>query len=219
MDPKSLGWLGAEAASLKDLAPHGRAWLDPGHAPATRVTGRWSDGAPFIVERDVGRGLAVTVTLPSSIAISDLALRPGFVALVDHWVEAARQRRGLTESVAGVSWVFGTERPSNRGAGRPAPSRGVAGAGTRGHSGAPRQLPSDIGGPPGAPHRDARSPKRSPPIPLPPPKAAATSAAGPGLELTDVSREVAFVLVALLGLELGLRALRALRVDARARFR
>jgi len=215
MDPASLGWLGAEAASLADLAPHGRAWLDPGRSPTTRVTARWSDGAPFIVERDVGRGLIVTITLPTSISVSDLGLRPGFVALVDHYIEVARQRRGLTESVAGSSWVFGAERPRIVGPGGPLP---VEESSDRGRVATPALHGSyrvSIGS-----HDEVRTvtldPQELTADPRAPPGGSASVTGGQQQELTDVSLEAALLLIGLLGLELGLRAR---RVDARAGFR
>ncbi|HEV8547809.1 MAG TPA: VWA domain-containing protein [Polyangiaceae bacterium] len=214
-DVASLGWLGAEAASLGELAPRGRAWIDPGHAPGTNVTAKWSDGAPFIVERDLGRGLIVTVTLPSSIAVSDFGLRPGFVALIDHLIESARQRRGLTHSVAGTTWAFGAERPRIVGPGGPLPLEDNP---ERGRVAIPTLH--------GAYHLslDGREETRTVTLdpqeitadPQPPPKNTAVAASGAERELTDVSVEAGFLLAALLGLEL---ALRALRVDARARFR
>ena len=110
--PESLGWLGREAASLTDLAPEGRALFDAGRIPGARVLASFDDGAPFLVERELGRGLVSTLSLPSSASESDFALRPGFVALLDHYLDAARKRRGLTQSSAGVPWNFGGERPS-----------------------------------------------------------------------------------------------------------
>ena len=214
-DPSSLGWLGSEASSLADLGAHGRTWLDPGREPGTRVTAKWADGAPFVVERDLGRGLIVTITLPTSIAVSDMALRPGFVALVDHYIEAARQRRGLTESVAGSAWVFGTEKPRIVG---PEGPLAVEQSLDRGRVATPAVAGTyrvSVGS-----HEQVRTvtldPQEITADPRPPPKASAESAGGPGLELTDVSREAALFLVALMGLEL---LLRARRVDARARFR
>jgi hypothetical protein len=112
---ETLGWLGPEAASLTDVAPEGRALFDAGRTPGARVLGTFDDGAPFLVERDLGRGLVSTIALPSSAAESDFALRPGFVALLDHYLDAARQRRGLAQSAAGMPWSFGGERPNIQG--------------------------------------------------------------------------------------------------------
>ena len=214
-DVASLGWLGTEGASLAELNPHGRAWVDPGRSPATRVTGKWSDGAPFSIERDVGRGLLVTVTLPSSLAVSDFALRPGFVALVDHFIEGARQRRGLTHSLAGATWAFGTERPRIVGPEgvvplRDSPDRGrVATPAVHGTYRIALGSREEI-------RTVTLDPQEITADPQAPPRAAAATTGGPGLELTDMSREAAYFLALLLGLEL---LLRVRRVDARARFR
>jgi hypothetical protein len=113
--PGSLGWVGPEAASLSELAPEGRVLLDPGRLRDARVIGEFTDGAPFVIERKLGRGTAVTVTLPSSPAQSDFALRPGFVALLDHYVTEAKQREGVRRSVVGATWAFGSGRPSVQG--------------------------------------------------------------------------------------------------------
>jgi len=214
-DVASLGWLGAEAQSLADLKPEGRTWLDVGRAPGSRVTATWSDGAPLVVERDLGRGLVVTVTLPSSVAVSDLALRPGFVALLDHWLETARRRRGLSQSVAGTSWTFGTERPTV--VGPEGPLRLVE-LPDRGRSATPvlhgsYRLTTERG-------EELRTVTLDPgeitQEPVPPPKNASPQANAASAELLDASSEVAWALLALLGLEL---ALRAWRVDARPGFR
>ena len=61
---------------------------------------------PFMLDRPIGRGVAMTVGLPSSAAQSDLALRPGFLALLDHVIEQALRRSGPRRSVAGTTWSF-----------------------------------------------------------------------------------------------------------------
>ncbi|HEY3494557.1 MAG TPA: VWA domain-containing protein, partial [Polyangiaceae bacterium] len=109
---ESFGWLGPEAGGLAELAPEGRALLDAGRVPGARVLAAWSDGAPFMVERTLGRGRVVTLTLPSSVRESDFALRPGFVALLDHFLQTAKLGRGLGRSAPGSVWSFGTARPT-----------------------------------------------------------------------------------------------------------
>jgi hypothetical protein len=103
---KSVAWLGAAGASLSALAPRGRARLDSALPPGARVTGRWSDEAPFGFEQDFGRGLAITLSLPTSPDESDFPLRPGFLALLEHVVESAERRAGPRRSVAGAAWTF-----------------------------------------------------------------------------------------------------------------
>ncbi len=106
VDVKSMSWLGADAESLADIAPRGRARLDGEGLAGARVAARWQDGRPFILERSQGRGLVASVALPSSVDQSDFALRPGFLALLDHVVGEAEQRSGPRRSKAGTPWLF-----------------------------------------------------------------------------------------------------------------
>ncbi len=203
-DVASLGWLGAEAKSLADVRPSGRALLDVGHTTGARVTATWTDGAPLLVERELGRGLVTTVTLPSSVSVSDFALRPAFVALLDHWLDAARRRRGLTTSVAGTSWSFGADRPVVTGPEGPlrlveTPDRGrIATPVVRGSY----RLTSERG-------EEIRTvgiePEEITLEPTPPPPGATVAASAPSGQLLDASAEVAYALLALLGLEVLLR--------------
>jgi hypothetical protein len=105
-DVSSLAWLGIEAQSLQDVSPKGRARLDTALAPGAEVVGRWSDGKVMITRQERGRGLLLTVGLPVSIEVSDLSLRPGFLALLDHLVGEALRRRGPRTSEAGSEWWF-----------------------------------------------------------------------------------------------------------------
>jgi hypothetical protein len=69
---------------------------------------RWSDGGAFLLETPIGRGLMLVAALPASVDISDFALRPGFLALLDHTLAEAGRRSGPPRSSAGVSWLFAT---------------------------------------------------------------------------------------------------------------
>jgi hypothetical protein len=106
IDSASFGWLGAESESLKDLSPKGRARLDSALVPGAQVVGRWSDGKVLMTRQERGRGLLFSVGLPVSIEVSDLALRPAFLALLDHLVSEALRRRGPRASEAGTEWWF-----------------------------------------------------------------------------------------------------------------
>lgn len=105
-DVASFDWLGIEAESLKDLAPKGRARLDTALLPGAEVVGRWSDGKVLVARQERGRGLLFSVGLPVSVEASDLSLRPGFLALLDHMVGEALRRRGPRASEAGTEWSF-----------------------------------------------------------------------------------------------------------------
>jgi Mg-chelatase subunit ChlD len=109
VDVGSLGWLGAEAESLKELAPKGRTRLDTALLPGAEVVGRWSDGKVLITRQERGRGLLFSVGLPVSVEVSDLPLRPAFLALLDHMVSEALRRRGPRASEAGTEWWFPTK--------------------------------------------------------------------------------------------------------------
>jgi hypothetical protein len=210
----SLGWLGAEAASLSDLGLEGRVLIDAGRLRDARVVGEFSDGAPFVIERKLGRGTAVTVTVPGSPAESDFALRPGFVALLDHFVTEAKQRKGVRRSVVGATWAFAEGRPIIQGPEGPLELREAANQG-RVASPALRGL-----------YRVAESGSDelrtvildSTEIaaePRPPPAQAMADAAPGRARGVDASNEFGWLLVALLTIELGLRAVRASRGRSR----
>jgi von Willebrand factor type A domain/Aerotolerance regulator N-terminal len=106
VDLGSFGWLGVEAESLQELAPKGRARLDTALLPGADVVGRWGDGKVLVARQERGRGLLYSVGLPVSVEVSDLPLRPGFLALLDHLVGEGLRRRGPRSSEAGTDWSF-----------------------------------------------------------------------------------------------------------------
>ncbi|MGK4007670.1 VWA domain-containing protein [Sorangium sp. So ce1036] len=106
VDPATAGWLGPSAAGLADVAPRGRATLDPAATEGAEVLARWKDGAPFLVRRPLGRGVVLLMTLPLSTEESDVALRPAFLSLLDGFVGAARARGGARRIAAGEAWTF-----------------------------------------------------------------------------------------------------------------
>ncbi|HYQ14592.1 MAG TPA: VWA domain-containing protein, partial [Polyangiaceae bacterium] len=111
VDVASFNWLGAEAESLKDLASKGRARLDSALVPGAQVVGRWSDGKVLVTRQERGRGLLFSIGLPVSVEVSDLALRPAFLALLDQMVGEALRRRGPRASQAGTEWWFPATGP------------------------------------------------------------------------------------------------------------
>jgi len=98
--------LGEGTRSLEELEAKHRATLAPSDATRFDVLVPWKDGAPLVARRTVGRGEAWIVTLPFAVEGSDLVLRPGFLALLDAFVERARAHAAPRRSDAGQAWIF-----------------------------------------------------------------------------------------------------------------
>ncbi len=205
IDVKSLSLLGTEAPSLAELSLRGRARLDGADLGTSRVLGRFSDGKPWLIERDLGRGALFALGLPSSVDESDFALRPAFLALLDHFVTQATRRTGPKRSPAGAEWALPDERAKVVGPEGPITLRDasrekVASPDTRGlyrvsydkmiQSRVVVLDPSEV----------LAAPRAAPP------NTATERASGRGS--VDVSGETALALVSLLALELLLRVLR-----------
>ena len=103
-------FFGEAASSLADLAPKGRAKLAEQDVSAYEPLLRWSDGGPLVARRARGRGAFWLTTLPFSVETSDLALRPGFLALLDAFVTEAKQRATPRRGDVGVPWTFAGAR-------------------------------------------------------------------------------------------------------------
>ena len=106
VEPSSLPWLGQEASSLRGLTRDGRMRLDGAGLPGSVTTATWQDGVPFLLRRSLGSGLILTAGLPAAVDHSDLALRPAFLALLDHVIGEAEQRRGPGAGLVGEPWAF-----------------------------------------------------------------------------------------------------------------
>ncbi len=113
------GLLGDAGASLKEIAPRGRLLLAGALIPGSETALAWDDQAPWMLKRRVGRGQAWTFGLPVSVDQSDLALRPGFLALLERFLHDAAQAKGERVSGAGTTWrltdtVKSVEGPGGR---------------------------------------------------------------------------------------------------------
>jgi hypothetical protein len=106
VDPASASFLGPSAPGFTDLSPRGRAVLDPAATEGADVLARWSDGAPFMIRRSMGRGAVMAMSLPLSVEESDVVLRPAFLALLDRIVSMARAKGGARRIDAGEAWSF-----------------------------------------------------------------------------------------------------------------
>jgi hypothetical protein len=138
VDPATASLLGPSAEGLADLAPKGRASIDPEAMARADVLARWLDGVPLLLRRPVGRGAVMVMTLPLSTEESDLALRPAFLALLDRFVGTARSRGGARRIDVGESWTFDgyksvkVERVALAGPAKPEPVKVYEGDGTKG---------------------------------------------------------------------------------------
>jgi Mg-chelatase subunit ChlD len=220
IDPATIAWLGTESASLGSLTRHGRLRLDGAEIDGARVVGRWSDSLPWLLERRVGRGLCLTVGLPASLEESDLAIRPGFLALLDHVLRQADQRTGSRRTVAGAPWTFPeAKRVSIDGPEGPLPVTTGASeeACTDGNGRCDRAVLRAVPAVRGryTVHVDGETEVRTvtldPAEILTEPRAPVTTASanmGTGTEFVSASRELSLLLVLLLSAEVGLRLVR-----------
>jgi hypothetical protein len=107
LDDKASVLFGSAAAGLLDFRPRGRATVDLNAlGGAAQVSARWKDGAPWLIERPLGRGFVFILTVPTSPDESDIALRPAFLLLLDRLVEATRTRNGAYRITIGEAWFF-----------------------------------------------------------------------------------------------------------------
>jgi hypothetical protein len=196
VDPQSLPWLGQEASSLRQLTRDGRMRLDGAGLPGSATAGAWEDGVPFLLRRTLGAGLVFTLGLPAAVEHSDLALRAGFLALLDHVIGEAERRRGPGAGLVGEPWTF------------PASSK-VTVVGPEGPLAARTEgcdeglVASDC-----APGQQIVARLDEHEITDPPGTAPATgpsAAAGAGSGAVDASPELALALLGLFAAELGLR--------------
>ncbi|MGC4066180.1 MAG: hypothetical protein QM784_16360 [Polyangiaceae bacterium] len=99
------------SAGLDRLSASGRFVFDESHDPRVTVRAKWQDETPFWIERPLGRGTLVSLGLPSSVSLSDWALRPGFLAILGDLMKTS-ERRGAARVVrVGNSWQFGRDEP------------------------------------------------------------------------------------------------------------
>jgi hypothetical protein len=104
-DPASaVDALAESAQSVTDLSTSRRATLAPEDVGAWEPLVRWTDGAPLVARRAIGRGEAWIATLPFSPDASDLPLRPAFLAMLDAWTTAAREHAAPRRSDVGTAW-------------------------------------------------------------------------------------------------------------------
>jgi hypothetical protein len=179
------------------------------------VRARWDDGAPFLIERQLGHGILISAGLPSSPDESDFALRPAFLSFLHHVLSLAREQSGQRRGVPGMPFRFpaqnavqvlgpdgGPLSPVNDGAAERAQTLFtpdfVGRYRVRAAEGDSERIvafdPSELRDVPHPPDGDVALPNRS-----------------GGSQKIDVSPEIARIVVALIALELAVRLVRLLR--------
>ncbi len=102
IDPQAETGLGPLTIGWADIEPTGHVQV--GEQPDARVLARLQGGAPLLLERPRGRGLLIASLLPSSVDVSDFALRPAFLALLEHVLHEAAIRHGTAATTCGSNW-------------------------------------------------------------------------------------------------------------------
>lgn len=96
------GPLGPLSTTWADLQAKRRVHWD-GQTDATALAS-WDDGAPLVLSRRIGKGLALSTSLPSSVDRSDFALRPAFLELLSAVVSESATRKGALATPVGERW-------------------------------------------------------------------------------------------------------------------
>jgi len=218
----SSGFLGDAGASLKEIAPRGRLLLAGALIPGSETTLTWDDQSPWMLKRRVGRGQAWTFGLPVSVDESDLALRPGFLALLERFLHDAAQAKGERVSDAGTTWRLSEAVQSVEGpAGKLEPTTGSSEA----DAGSDRLISPDLRGRYRIVEGGGNVHERivtldeaeivSEPTTIAETPLRKTASHGP--PNVEVSREFGLLLLALLAFELSLRLVSRLRLRGAAK--
>lgn len=212
LDPTTLSWLGPEADGLAKLSPKGRSMLEGTELPGTEIRGRWKDGAAFLLSRELGSGVVLSAGLPSSPETSDLSLRPGFLALLDHALGLARDRAGLRTGLPGILWRFPAEAGTRvLGPEGPVPARPSADASEANQQVYVPELRGRYQIETGGTSEErvvSLDPQEISALPDAPRGSTAAKKNQRGAAYVDVSPNLVIVLVILLGVEIALRAAR-----------
>ena len=106
-DPeKSAARFSDTAATLTTLGANRRAVLSADDLGVLETLIPWTDGAPLVARKNVGRGEVMIVTLPFNVDASDLPLRPGFLSLLDAWENTVLERSSPRRQSVGNAWTF-----------------------------------------------------------------------------------------------------------------
>ncbi len=98
--------LGEATRSLVDLGASKRTTLAAADVGSLENLVPWSDGAPLIARRTVGRGEAWVTTLPFALDASDFPLRPAFISLLDAFVTSVHAHAAPRRADVGATWTL-----------------------------------------------------------------------------------------------------------------
>jgi von Willebrand factor type A domain/Aerotolerance regulator N-terminal len=147
VDQAKASLLGESAPSALDLHPQGR--IQFAEEPEAQTLLQWSDGAPLLLKRAVGKGEVWILGLPFAVDASDLPLRPAFLAILDTFTREALGRVMLARTEVGTAWTFRASKPSAVSGAGPAGERlSLEGEGDRNvnsNANATRYAPSTLG--------------------------------------------------------------------------
>ncbi len=102
----SSDFLGEATRSITLLDAKNRTTIAPIDLASFDSLVRWSDGAPLVASKTIGRGEAIVVTLPFALDASDLPLRPAFIALLDAFVASAHAHASQRRAEVGGAWTL-----------------------------------------------------------------------------------------------------------------
>ena len=97
---------GESAQSLDDVRPTSRVRLELPLFRDAEMLCEWSDGAPLVLRRALGRGAVTVVTTSFRLEESELPLRPAFLSLLDGFVATAKESHGMGVVTVGQPLTF-----------------------------------------------------------------------------------------------------------------
>ena len=213
LDLTNDDYFGPAAAGMDQLAARGRSTLTIDEPSWLQTRARWTDGAPLLVERRLGRGVVYALTLSLATADSEFMLRGGSLALLHRLVDTARAQGGASRTVVGRSWPLGAfdeVKVRRRGADGSAVEVPLAPGGEKRFIPAyvgvyELQLDGDV-----SRRVAAVDPDEISATSVDPPAASSGDALGSQQAAVDVSAYVAVLLLALFATEMALRSWRRL---------
>jgi hypothetical protein len=109
IDANKAGPFSDGTTAPNDLAAKGRTIFDREDLEHVTTSAAWSDASPLLVTRSIGQGEAWIVGVPFAPDVSDLPLRPAFLAMLSDLVDRATDRGAGARLEIGKSWSAGPD--------------------------------------------------------------------------------------------------------------